>query len=72
MEKSFMIGGPVVGIIITIVLLALWYNMIKASYADDGHDCKSKSWARYVGYWLFFAALIGFISNAFMLFVLLK
>lgn len=54
--------------IVAICLMALWYHMIKASYEDDGHQCKSKLWARYVGYILSIFATISFVSSGIMVY----
>jgi len=62
----------VVGIMVSIILLILWFKMIGASYADDNHDCKSKLWARYVGYMLVLYAFISLCKNTYVLYALLR
>jgi hypothetical protein len=55
-----------IGLIIPLCLFALWYKMIQASYADEGHECQSKLWARYVGYFLIFFATLGVLKGIYM------
>lgn len=68
---SFKIQATVM-FILAIVFVVLWYNMIRASYADDQHECKSKLWARYTGFWLLFGAVISLITSAYYVYVIVK
>ena len=62
----------IVMFVLAIVFVTLWYNMIKASYADDGHECKSKLWARYTGFWLLFGASMSLITSVYYIYVIMR